>query len=69
MIVSIALPSDEKSCFDDILTVVATVRKNGKIRLNAENLETDVLGTRLEEVFRNRVERVLFVHGDGDVAF
>lgn len=37
--------------------------------LNTEPIAEDRLGTRLEEVFKTRAERVVFVKGDPDLEF
>lgn len=37
--------------------------------LNTESITEDSLGKRLEEVFKTRAERVVFVKGDPDLEF
>jgi biopolymer transport protein TolR len=50
-------------------TVVIIIEKNRNIMLNTEPVTEDRLGTRLEEVFKTRAERVVFVKGDPDLEF
>jgi biopolymer transport protein TolR len=50
-------------------TVVIIIEKDRKIMLNTEPVTEDRLGTRLEEVFKTRAERVVFVKGDPDLEF
>lgn len=53
----------------DVRTVVVTVDKNHKLLINQEDSTYETLGTRLEEIFKTRAERVIFVKGDPDVEF
>ncbi|MBL8175694.1 MAG: biopolymer transporter ExbD [Bryobacterales bacterium] len=50
-------------------TVVIIINKDRSIMLNTESITEDRLGTRLEEVFKTRAERVVFVKGDPDLEF
>jgi biopolymer transport protein TolR len=50
-------------------TVVIIINKDRSIMLNTESITEDKLGTRLEEVFKTRAERVVFVKGDPDLEF
>jgi biopolymer transport protein ExbD len=50
-------------------TVVIIIEKNRNIMLNTEPVTEDKLGSRLEEVFKTRAERVVFVKGDPDLEF
>lgn len=50
-------------------TVVIIINKDKSIMLNTESITEDRLGTRLEEVFKTRAERVVFVKGDPDLEF
>jgi biopolymer transport protein TolR len=50
-------------------TVVIIINKDKSIQLNTENITEDRLGPRLEEVFKTRAERVVFVKGDPDLEF
>src|SRR5215831_4619487 len=50
-------------------TVVIVIEKDKKFKLNQDPIEESKLGTRLEEIFRTRAERVVFVKGDPDLDF
>jgi biopolymer transport protein TolR len=53
----------------DALTVVVQVTQGGKIKINNENTDVDRLGPRMEQIFKDRAEKVAFVKGDNDVVF
>lgn len=50
-------------------TVVIIINKDRSMMLNTESITEDSLGKRLEEVFKTRAERVVFVKGDPDLEF
>lgn len=50
-------------------TVVIIINKDRSMMLNTESITEDRLGPRLEEVFKTRAERVVFVKGDPDLEF
>ncbi len=50
-------------------TVVIIIEKNHQMKLNTEDIQPDRLGQRLEEIFKTRAERVVFVKGDPDLDF
>jgi len=50
-------------------TVVVQVLKDGKLKINNEDTTWDGLGPRIEEVFKDRAEKVAFVKGDNDIEF
>jgi biopolymer transport protein ExbD len=50
-------------------TVVIIINKDRSMMLNTEPIGVDRLGSRLEEVFKTRAERVVFVKGDPDLEF
>lgn len=50
-------------------TVVIVIDKDHKMKLNSEDTDEGRLGARLEEVFKTRAERVVFVKGDPDLEF
>jgi biopolymer transport protein ExbD len=55
----------------DILakTIVVQVVTGGKLKINQEDTTWDGLGPRLEEIFKQRAEKVAFVKGDDNVLF
>jgi biopolymer transport protein TolR len=50
-------------------TVVVQVLANGKVKINNEDATWEGLGPRIEEIFKERAEKVAFVKGDNDVLF
>lgn len=53
----------------DTRTVVIQVNKNGAIMVNQDPIEESRLGARLEDIFKTRAERVVFVEGDPDLQY
>lgn len=51
------------------LTVVVQVGQAGRLKINNENTDFDRLGPRMEQIFKDRAEKVAFVQGDNDVVF
>jgi len=54
---------------DQDRTVVIIIDKDKKMHLNNEDTDEKKLGSRLEEIFKTRAERVVFVKGDPDLEF
>jgi biopolymer transport protein TolR len=54
---------------DQDRTVVIVIDKDGKMHLNNEDTDMKRLGARLEEIFKTRAERVVFVKGDPDLDY
>jgi biopolymer transport protein TolR len=50
-------------------TVVIIINKDRSMMLNTEPMDVNRLGARLEEVFKTRAERVVFVKADPDLEF
>ena len=50
-------------------TVVVQVTKDGKLKINQEDTTWDGLGPRMEQIFKDRAEKVAFVKGDDEVLF
>lgn len=50
-------------------TVVIIINKDRSMMLNQEPVEERNLGQRLEDIFKTRAERVVFVKGDPDLEF
>lgn len=50
-------------------TVVIILNKDHSMMLNNEPMDVNRLGPRLEEVFKTRAERVVFVKADPDLEF
>jgi biopolymer transport protein TolR len=50
-------------------TVVIVIAKDKSMHLNNEDTNMDKLGPRLEDIFKTRAERVVFVKGDPDLEY
>jgi biopolymer transport protein TolR len=50
-------------------TVVVQVLKGDKLKINNEDTTWDALGPRIEQIFKDRAEKVAFIKGDNDVLF
>lgn len=50
-------------------TVVIIIDKEKKMMINTEPTDEARLGSRLEEIFKTRAERVVFIKGDPDLEF
>ena len=62
-------PPNQPQSEADQRTVVVTVNKDKSMLINTEPTDMAKLGPRLEEIFKTRAERVIFVKGDGDLEF
>ena len=50
-------------------TVVVQVLSNDKLKINNEDATWDGLGPRIDQIFKDRAEKIAFVKGDNDVLF
>ncbi len=62
-------PPGAQPSSSDTRTVVISINKGGTMLINTEETDENRLGPRLEEIFKTRAERVVFVKGDGDLEF
>ncbi|MFB3779363.1 MAG: ExbD/TolR family protein [Bryobacteraceae bacterium] len=53
----------------DTRTVVIVINRDHSMMINQEPTDMTRLGPRLEEIFKTRAERVVFVKGDPDLEF
>jgi len=53
----------------DQRTVVVSINADKSLMINTEVTDEAKLGSRLEEIFKTRAERVIFVKGDKDLEF
>jgi len=54
---------------DQDRTVVIIIDKDKRMHLNNEDTDEDKLGARLEQIFKTRAERIVFVKGDPDLEY
>jgi len=62
-------PNPEKQQPQQNRTIVIQVAIGGGLKINQEDVTEANLGTRLEEIFKTRAERVAFVKGDDNLEF
>jgi biopolymer transport protein ExbD len=62
-------PPNQQQSEADQRTVVVTVNADRSMLINTESTDEGRLGPRLEEIFKTRAERVIFVKGDKDLEF
>jgi len=64
-------PPNQKQDQSDQRTVVIQVLKDHSMKINQEevNYTEQTLGPRLEDIFKTRAERVVFVKGDPDLEY
>jgi len=63
-----APPNQPQNDADQRLVVVS-INKDKSILINNEASDENKLGPRLEEIFKTRAERLIFVKGDNDLDF
>lgn len=62
-------PNQQQSVELENKTVVVQVMKGGKLKINNEDTSWEGLGPRMEQIFKERAEKVAFLKGDNDVLF
>ena len=62
-------PPNAKHDAADTRTVVISINRDRTILINQEPSDEEKLGPRLEEIFKTRAERVVFVKGDPEIEF
>jgi biopolymer transport protein ExbD len=62
-------PNQQQNVELENKTVVVQVLMGGKLKINNEDTNWDSLESRMEQIFKDRAEKVAFVKGDNDVQF
>ena len=62
-------PPNQKQQPDDNRTIVVQVMQNGKLQINQDSTTWDLLGSRLNDIFKQRADKVAFVKGDENVQY
>jgi biopolymer transport protein TolR len=62
-------PNQQQNVELENKTVVVQVMMGGKLKINNEDTTWEGLEPRMEQVFKDRAEKVAFVKGDNDVLF
>ena len=62
---------DQAAPSEDILsrTIVVSIDAERRIKINQEQVDLRTLGPRLEDIFKTRSDRVMFVKGDSTLPF
>ena len=63
-----AKPNEQPSQ-SDLRTVVISIEKDKSMKINQDAVTEADLQTRLEDIFKSRAERVVFVKGDPDLEY
>jgi biopolymer transport protein TolR len=62
-------PKDQKPNPADDRVIVVTINKDHSMLVNTEPIDERVLQKRLEDIFKTRAERIMFVKGDPDIEY
>jgi biopolymer transport protein TolR len=62
-------PPDAKPQPPDDRTIVVQVLSGGKVMINQDQSDWNMLGQRLSDIFKERADKVAFVKGDENVEF
>jgi len=62
-------PPGQQETQSNLRTVVIVLNRDGSVQINQDPATWEDLGSRLEEIFKTRAERVVFVKGDPDLEF
>ena len=60
---------DDPDQQEDIRTVVVSIDANRNLKINQDPVLMEQLGVRLEEIFKTRADRTMFVRGDPEILF
>ncbi|MBM3814172.1 MAG: biopolymer transporter ExbD [Acidimicrobiia bacterium] len=64
-----APPNQRQQDDANLRTVVISINRDRTMLINTEPTDEEKLGSRLEEIFKTRAERVVFVKGDPELEF
>jgi len=62
-------PPNEKQQPPDNRTIVVSVLQGNKLKINQDDSDWNMLGSRLFDIFKERADKVAFVKGDDEVPF
>ena len=62
-------PPGQQTTLAEARTVVVSINRDRSMLINQEPTTETTLGPRLEEIFKTRAERVVFVKGDPDLEY
>jgi biopolymer transport protein TolR len=61
-------PQDQQN-EPDVRTVIVSIDAQGGLKINQDAVQKEYLGSRLEEIFKTRADRTMFVRGDKEITF
>lgn len=50
-------------------TIVVQILDGGQVKINDQSVTWDTLGPQLEDIYKTRAQKVMFVKGDDDIPF
>jgi len=62
-------PPNQKPQEPDSRTIVVQVMTGGKLMINQDQTDWNNLGPRLNDIFKERADKIAFVKGDDDIEF
>ena len=62
-------PPGQQASASDLRTVVIVIDANHKVQVNQQDVEWDALQAKLEDIFKTRAERVVFVKGNPELEY
>ena len=62
-------PPGQQANASDLRTVVIAIDANHRVQVNQQDTEWDALQGKLEDIFKTRAERVVFVKGNPDLEY
>ena len=62
-------PNEKQQDVVDNRTVVVSIDASRNIKINQDSVDKRMLGSRLEDIFKTRSDRVIFVKGDASLPF
>jgi biopolymer transport protein TolR len=62
-------PNQQQNVELENKTVVVQIAKDNRLKINNEDTTWETMGPRMEQIFKERAEKVAFVKGDNDVLF
>jgi biopolymer transport protein TolR len=63
------IPRPARADGDMVAPIVVQVESGGKVLINQDQTDWEHLGPRLEQIYKQRAEKVAFVRGDNGVEF
>lgn len=62
-------PNEKQTQEIDTHTIVVSVEAGNHIKINETPVDENALGSQLDDIFKTRNERIIFIKGDSDLPF